>query len=114
MAVKPITAAAIAALSNTKPTSISAKAPGAAIVRFASRCAIGAPALNRMRSAHAFCKTCGIYSYGHIKEAGGPYVSVKVNCLDDATVDELMSGPVRSMDGRHNNWWNSPDDTRAL
>jgi len=71
---------------------------------------------NTMQGHHVFCKTCGIYSYeyGDIKEAGGPYVSVKVNCLDDATIDEIISGPVRYMDGRHNNWWNPPDDARAL
>jgi hypothetical protein len=71
---------------------------------------------NTHQGHHVFCKTCGIrsYGYGDIKEAGGAYVSVQVACLDDATPEELLSGPVRYMDGRHDNWWNEPSETRHL
>lgn len=65
---------------------------------------------------HVFCKTCGVraYGFGHIKEMGGDYVSIQIACLDDASIDEIMSGPITYFDGRHDNWWNPPADTRAL
>lgn len=65
---------------------------------------------------HRFCSKCGItlYTHGHIPEAGGDFLSVQVNTLDDASVDELMSGPVRHSDGRNDNWMNPPADIRHL
>jgi hypothetical protein len=63
-----------------------------------------------------FCKTCGVRAFGHgdIPEIGGRYVSIKVTCLDDATPEELLSGPVRYCDGRHNNWMETPAEIRHL
>ncbi|MBI3349759.1 MAG: GFA family protein [Burkholderiales bacterium] len=63
-----------------------------------------------------FCKTCGVRAFGrgHIEEMGGPFVSVKVNCLDNATPDELIAAPVTYFDGLHNNWWHTPEETRHL
>jgi hypothetical protein len=69
------------------------------------------------RSAeHLFCKTCGIKSFGrgNVPEIGGAYVSVNVTCLDDATLEELSSAPVRHMDGRNNNWFEVPAEVRYL
>ena len=69
------------------------------------------------RQGHAvFCSTCGVrsYSFGHIPELGGDYVSVQVACLDDATPDEILSGPITYADGRNNNWWHPPAETRHL
>ena len=65
---------------------------------------------------HLFCKHCGIRSFerGHLEQIGGDYVSVTVTCLDDATVDDLMSGPVTFANGRDNAWWNVPADVRHL
>lgn len=65
---------------------------------------------------HRFCIRCGVtvYSHGHIEEMGGDYVSIYVNTLDDANIDELVSGPVHYSDGRHDNWQNPPDDIRHL
>jgi hypothetical protein len=59
---------------------------------------------------HRFCKTCGIAPFGdgHVKEIGGPYVSVNVACLDDVSPEELAKVPVRYMDGRDNNWYAPP------
>jgi hypothetical protein len=65
---------------------------------------------------HRFCTRCGITLYGHgfIPEAGGAFVSVQINTLDDASIDELVSGPVSHADGRHDNWMNPPADIRAM
>ncbi len=63
-----------------------------------------------------FCKTCGVRAYGmgDIPEVGGKFVSVNIACLDDITEQELAEAPVRYADGRHNNWWNAPAETRYL
>jgi len=63
-----------------------------------------------------FCKTCGVrpFGRGYIEEMGGAFVSVKVNCLDNATAEELIAAPITYFDGLHNNWWNKPEETRHL
>jgi hypothetical protein len=65
---------------------------------------------------HRFCATCGVAAFGHgyIKEVGGAYYSVNIACLDDVDPKELAEAPVRYMDGRHNNWWEPPAETRYL
>lgn len=67
-------------------------------------------------SHHRFCTRCGVtlYGHGHIPEMGGDYTGVQVNTLDDASIDELVSGPITYMDGLHDNWMNPPDDSRHL
>lgn len=69
------------------------------------------------KQAHSvFCSTCGVrsYSYGNIPEIGGDYVAIQVACLDDATPEELLSGPIMYADGLHDNWFNPPTETRHL
>ena len=63
-----------------------------------------------------FCRTCGCRPFGRgdVPEIGGPYVSVFVAALDDIDPTELAEAPVNYMDGRHNNWWNPPAETRHL
>lgn len=63
-----------------------------------------------------FCKTCGVYTYelGDAEWTGGPFVGIFLSALDDASLDELVSGPVTYFDGRHNNWMNAPTDVRTL
>ena len=65
---------------------------------------------------HLFCKHCGIrtFSRGHLEQIGGDYVSIQLGSLDDASIDELVSGPMRYGDGRNNNWMNPPADVRNL
>jgi len=54
------------------------------------------------------------FGRGNVPEIGGAYVSVAVNCLDDVTLEELSTAPVRYMDGRNNNWFEAPAETRYL
>ena len=69
------------------------------------------------RQAHnVFCKTCGVrpYGWGNVPEIGGEYVSINVAALDDLDPADLVAAPVKLADGRHNNWWNVPAETRHL
>jgi len=63
----------------------------------------------------ALCR-CGITSFGwgHLPQIGGDYVSINLACLDDLDPAELIAAPVRYMDGRADNWWNVPAETRHL
>lgn len=65
---------------------------------------------------HLFCRHCGVRSFGrgHIAEIGGDYVSIVLSTLDDATPAELAESPVRYADGRNNDWWHAPAETRHL
>lgn len=46
---------------------------------------------------YRFCPGCGVHVFalGYVEQMGGEFVSVRVNCLDDATVQELADVPVR-------------------
>jgi hypothetical protein len=69
-----------------------------------------------MQGHHRFCKTCGVaaFGHGHVEEIGGAYYSVNLAALDDVDPKELAEAPVRYMDGRNNNWWQPPAETRHL
>lgn len=71
---------------------------------------------NTKQAHHLFCKHCGARPFGRgdIPEMGGAYISIALACLDDVTPQELLSAPVRYFDGRNNNWWNPPAETRHL
>ena len=62
------------------------------------------------------CRICGVRTHGtgDADYMGGPFVSVFVSTLDDATDAELAAAPVRYADGRNNNWQNAPGETRHL
>lgn len=65
---------------------------------------------------HRFCSRCGIATHGHgcIEAMGGDYVSVHLAALDDLPVADLVAAPVRYMDGLHDHWRNTPEETRHL
>ena len=65
---------------------------------------------------HLFCKHCGVSSFewGNDKNLGGKFYAVKVACLDDAPVDELVNAPITYVDGRHDNYKAAPAEVRHL
>ena len=65
---------------------------------------------------HPFCGRCGIRSFGrgHLEVLGGDYVSINLACLDNLEPAELLAAPVRYMDGRNNDWFSEPAETRHL
>ena len=65
---------------------------------------------------HLFCKTCGVrpFGRGYVEQIGGDYVSINLACLDNASDEELSEAPVRFMNGRDNDWFNAPRETRYL
>ncbi len=69
-----------------------------------------------MSGHHRFCRTCGISAFGdgYVEEIGGAYCSINVACLDGIEQADLAALPITYMDGRNNNWWNAPAETRHL
>ena len=64
---------------------------------------------------HVFCKTCAVrpFAWGMIPGKGKAYV-VRVNCLDEVDVDELVKAPVAYYDGVRDNFKTPPAETRHL
>jgi len=65
---------------------------------------------------HVFCRSCGVRSFGrgYVEQIGGDYVAVQLASLDDVDPAELVAAPVRHSDGRNNNWFAAPQETRHL
>lgn len=69
------------------------------------------------RGHRGFCTRCGVFPYAWVaKSEWNPteYVSINVAALDDLDPAELAAAPVQYMDGRTNNWWHPPAETRHL
>jgi hypothetical protein len=64
---------------------------------------------------HLFCSRCGVkpLGRGHM-EGFGDFVAINVACLDDATDRELAEAPVVFQNGRDNDWFSTPAETRYL
>ena len=62
------------------------------------------------------CGRCGVLTHarGDADYMGGPFVCVFVATLDDASPEELLSGPIRYSDGLHDNWAQPPAEVRHL
>jgi hypothetical protein len=64
-----------------------------------------------------FCKHCGITPYGYVAAAewnSGEEFSVNVAALDDLEPAELLQAQVKFYDGKADNWWHQPAETRHL
>ncbi len=64
-----------------------------------------------------FCKHCGVSPYAYIPKMEwneAAYVSLNVACFDDLPVAELIEAPVKYLDGRNDDWWHTPAETRHL
>jgi hypothetical protein len=69
------------------------------------------------RGHTGFCKHCGVTPYGWVAAAewnDGESVSLNVAVLDDLDPTELVAAPVVYRDGRADNWWSPPAETRHL
>ncbi len=69
------------------------------------------------RGHTGFCKSCGVVPYGWVAAAEWnptEYVSINVAALDDLDPAELVAAPVQYMDGRADDWWHAPKETRHL
>ena len=65
---------------------------------------------------HLFCSRCGVRTFerGHVAEIGGDYVSIKIASLDGVPDEVRANLPVKYANGRDNNWWTEPQETRHL
>lgn len=65
---------------------------------------------------HLFCANCGVSSFGwgESEGLGGKFYAIAVNCLDDASPEELASAPIAFIDGRHDRFDQVPAETGHL
>lgn len=65
---------------------------------------------------HLFCKHCGVRPFGRgcLEALGGDFVWINLACIDNLDPAELTEAPVKYADGRNDNWWNAPAETRYL
>ena len=71
---------------------------------------------NTKSNHHTFCRTCGVHAFGrgYVEEIGGAYYSINVACLDDIDDATRVALPVRYFNGRDNDWFTVPRETRHL
>jgi hypothetical protein len=64
---------------------------------------------------YRFCTTCGVrvFAQGKQEALGGVFYAVAIATLDDADSNELAAS-IKYVDGRHDQYDKTPQDTRAL
>jgi hypothetical protein len=64
---------------------------------------------------YRFCSTCGVraFAQGEQEAMGGVFYAVALAALDDADPDEL-AGSIKYVDGGHDRYDKTPEDTRYL
>ena len=65
---------------------------------------------------HRFCKHCGVrmFTRGYVEAIGGDFIGVSLATIDNMTDKERAELPVRFMDGKNNNWFSAPAESRHL
>lgn len=64
-----------------------------------------------------FCTKCGILTFGFVPKSEWNETarySVNIPALDDLDPQDLIAAPVTFYDGRDDNWWHAPKETRHL
>ncbi len=64
---------------------------------------------------YAFCKHCGIrvFAQGNMEALGGVFHAVPVATLDDAR-DDLLASPIHYVDGLHDRYDRTPENTHII
>ena len=65
---------------------------------------------------HLFCRHCGArpFAWGENPALGGKFYAVRVYCLENVDVEELINAPITCFDGRNDNYESPPRETRHL
>jgi hypothetical protein len=64
---------------------------------------------------HFFCRHCGVRPFGQRRsESGEPFYAVRLACLDNLNVDDLVKAPIRYVDGLNDNYQSPPAEIRHL
>ncbi|MCB1517068.1 MAG: GFA family protein [Hyphomicrobiaceae bacterium] len=74
-------------------------------------------AIGGRKELGGFCRRCGASVFGHVPKSewnNAERYDISVAALDDLDPGDLISAPVTYYDGRHDNWWHAPAETRHL
>jgi hypothetical protein len=65
---------------------------------------------------HLFCQHCGVRSFAWGENPGldGKFYAVRLSCLEEVDVAELLNAPVTYYDGRNDNYQSPPAEIRHL
>lgn len=65
---------------------------------------------------HRFCRHCGVrpFGEGRLGDGSADFYAVNIACLDNVETIELIEAPVCYENGRNDDWWSVPAETRHL